>query len=143
MLILVNFEIITGSRYQNNFKFDGDLKCGEPAPPVLVSSIEFSHPKFNVGPKNHHIEAMTWVKKKVAKGNFPTTSFAMAQAYSRWEIDEVVSFELLRNVSLALVMVTITTLFLLADFLSCFLVLVGLIMTLVRIIVTITKGMVT
>ena len=121
-----------GSRYQNNFKFDGDLKCGEPAPPILVSSIEFSHPKFETGPRGEHIEAMRWVKEKVAKENFPTTTFAMAQAYSRWEIDEVISYELLRNVLLALVMVTITTLLLLADFLTCFMVLLCLIMTLVR-----------
>jgi predicted RND superfamily exporter protein len=67
---------------------------------------------------------MRWVKRKVAKENFPTTAFAMAQAYSRWEIDEIVSYELLRNV-------TITTLLLLADFLSCFLVLLCLILTLV------------
>ena len=81
---------------------------------------------------------MKWVKKKVAKENFPTTTFAMAQAYSRWEIEEIVSYELLRNVSLVLVMVTFTSLLLLADFLSCFLVLVALIMTLVCIAVLLT-----
>ena len=123
--------MFAGSKYQNNFKFDGNLKCGEPAPPIIVSSIEFTHPKFEVGPKGDHIEAMRWVKRKVANENFPTTAFAMAQAYARWEIDEIVSYELLRNVLLALVMVTITTLLLLADFLSCFLVLLCLILTLV------------
>ena len=74
---------------------------------------------------------MRWVKETVAKQQFETNGFAMAQAYSRWEVDEVISHELLRNVILALIMVSITTLLLLADFLSCFLVLLCLIMTLV------------
>ena len=31
-----------GAKYKNNFIWDGELACGEPAPPILAS-------KFNVG----------------------------------------------------------------------------------------------
>ena len=27
----------SGSKYQKMFRFDGDLKCGQPAPPITVS----------------------------------------------------------------------------------------------------------
>ena len=35
-----------GAKYRNMFKFDGTLHCGEPAPPILVSSIDFMHYGF-------------------------------------------------------------------------------------------------
>ena len=77
---------------------------------------------------------MRWVTKQVKKVAFNTTAFPMAQAYSRWEIDEVISHELMRNVLLALAMVSVTTLILLADLISCLLVLFCLVITLVDVI---------
>ena len=32
-----------GAKYRIMFKFEGDLVCGEPAPRVLVSCLDFSH----------------------------------------------------------------------------------------------------
>ena len=55
----------------------------------------------------------------------------MAQAYSRWEVDEVVVEELLRNLLLALAMVTLATLLLLADIRSCIFVLTTVLLTIV------------
>ena len=123
-----------GSRYRNNFKFSGDLVWGEPAPPILVSSVQFTHPKLDTGYRGQHVDSIRWVKEQVKKVAFNTTAFPMAQAYSRWEIDEVISHELMRNVLLALAMVSVTTLILLADLLSCLLVLFCLIITLVDVI---------
>ena len=40
----------SGSRFQPNFQFSSPLQCGQPAPPVLVSSIQFIHPKLEDGP---------------------------------------------------------------------------------------------
>ena len=119
------------SRYRNNFKFSGDLICGEPAPPILVSSVKFTHPKLDTGYRGQHVDSMRWVKEQVKKVAFNTTAFPMAQAYSRWEIDEVISHELMRNVLMALAMVSVTTLIslggspllppgpLLSDYYSC------------------------
>ena len=53
----------------------------------------------------------------------------MALAYSRWEIDQVVVEELLRNLLLALAMVTLVTLFLLAELRSCIFVLTAVLLT--------------
>ena len=123
-----------GSRYRNNFKFSGNLICGEPAPPILVSTVKFTHPKLDTGYRGQHVDSMRWVKEQVKKVAFNTRAFPMAQAYSRWEIDEVISHELVRNILLALAMVSVTTLILLADLLSCLLVLFCLVITLVDVI---------
>ena len=72
---------------------------------------------------------MRWVKDKVAK--VPGEAFPMALAYSRWEVDEVVVEELLRNLLLALAMVTLVTLLLLADIRSCIFVLASVLLTIV------------
>ena len=119
----------SGSRYQPNFQFSSDLVCGQPAPPILVSSLGFVHPKLTGGPGAAHLAAMQWVKEMVAK--IPGDAFPMAQAYSRWEVDEVVVEELLRNLLLALAMVTLVTLLLLADIRSCIFVLTTVLLTIV------------
>merc|ERR1711962_323709 len=111
----------SGSRYQPNFQFSSPLVCGQPAPPILVSSLGFVHPKLTGGPGASHLAAMRWVKDRVAK--VPDEAFPMALAYSRWEVDEVVVEELLRNLLLALAMVTLVPLLLLADIRSCIFVL--------------------
>merc|ERR1719242_1509364 len=61
----------------------------------------------------------------------PGDAFPMAQAYSRWEVDEVVVEELLRNLLLALAMVTLVTLLLLAVIRSCIFVLTTVLLTIV------------
>ena len=35
-----------GAKYRIMIKFDGDLKCGHPAPQILVSSMDFTHIGF-------------------------------------------------------------------------------------------------
>ena len=119
----------SGSRYQPNFQFSSPLVCGQPAPPILVSSLGFVHPKLTGGPGASHLAAMRWVKDRVAK--VPGEAFPMALAYSRWEVDEVVVEELLRNLLLALAMVTLVTLLLLADIRSCIFVLASVLLTIV------------
>ena len=53
------------------------------------------------------------------------------QVYAAWETDEIIGFELWRNLGLAMICVFVITLILLADFKICFLVLVCVILTLV------------
>ena len=117
----------SGSRYQPNFQFSSPLVCGQPAPPILVSSLGFVHPKLTGCPGAAHLGAMQWVKNRVDE--MPGEAFPMALAYSRWEIDQVVVEELLRNLLLALAMVTLVTLFLLAEIRSCIFVLTAVLLT--------------
>ena len=54
------------------------------------------------------------------------------QVYAAWETDEVIGFELWRNLGLAMICVFIITLIVLADFKICFMVLACVCLTLVR-----------
>ena len=36
-----------GAKYRLMLKFDGDLQCGQPAPPIVVSSMDFVHIGFD------------------------------------------------------------------------------------------------
>ncbi len=51
----------------------------------------------------------------------------------RWEIDEVIAWELRRNLLLAIVCVSLTTLILIADFRSCAIVILCVLLTLVNV----------
>ncbi len=144
----------SGGRYRHLFKFENDtlLECGQSAPKVLVrnhsnlqfsmfekckffvlflqmSSIMFQHKQFYS--TNEQIEAMEWLKELIAQQNFPGKAFASAQPYSRWEIDQVIGWELHRNLIIAIVCVFVTTFLLIANFTSCLLVLITVLLNLV------------
>ena len=53
---------------------------------------------------------------------YSETLFPLFQIYSAWETDEVIVFELWRNLALAMVCVFFITLILLADFKICLMV---------------------
>ena len=52
-----------------------------------MATIEFQHNQLHEPKK--YISAMNWVKEALQESNINGTVFAMSQAYSRWEIDEV------------------------------------------------------
>lgn len=125
-----------GGKYRARFKFDGELKCGEPAPELMLTDLTFLHLKFS-GP-SEHVPAMNRVKNLIAvhltnisasgRGAFP-----FSKIYPSWETDEVISEELYRNIGLAVLAVYLTTLFLLSDLISSFLVLLCVVLCLVDI----------
>ena len=94
-----------------------------------MSSITFQHKQFYGG--QEHLEAMRWLKEAVKAENFDGIAFAMAHPYSRWEIDEVIGWELQRNLVIAVFCVFLTTFILIADFRSCILVLSTVLLNLV------------
>ncbi len=49
--------------------------------------MDFNHPKFPSS--SDSISAMGWLEGELRERNFSGKAFAMAPAYSRWEIDEV------------------------------------------------------
>jgi len=119
----------TGFKYRDNFEFTSELSCGQPAPPLLLSSLSFTHVNFEE--KSSHYPALTKVKSIIASSNFSGNVFPLTREYSSWETDEVITRELLRNLGIALACVFITTLLLLANFLGSVIVLVCVAVTLV------------
>ena len=120
-----------GSRYKSDFKFSGDLVCGQPAPPILASKCDIDFLQFS-GPETH-IPAKAALTEMIEKAASPYF-FSHSKVYSAWETDEIIGHELLRNLLLSLLCVAVITLLLLGDLFVCFLVLLIVIMTLVDIV---------
>ena len=99
---------------------------------LQMHSMLFQHQQFyEVG---HQISAMRWMKKAIADQNFKGISFAASQTYSRWEIDEVIGWELKRNLIIALGCVAVATMLLIADFKSCFFVFICVLLNLINVV---------
>ena len=94
--------------------------------------MRFQHKQFYAA--SEQLEAMRWLKKIIKDEDFDGMAFALAQPYSRWEIDEVIGWELQRNLVIAIVCVLITTFVLIADLCSCILVLTTILLNLVSVI---------
>ena len=74
---------------------------------------------------------MNRIKSLVASYNFSAKAFAVGHNYASWETDEIIQWEMYQNVGLSLVVVFIATALLLADFKSCLMVFVCVLMTLI------------
>jgi len=121
-----------GSRYKTNFEFDGELVCGEPAPPIRVSKFGVSFKAFK-GP-SEHIPAKQWVENVVRESGISDIAFSHVKIYAAWETDEIIGNELFRNIGLALVAVAVITLILLTNIQICSMVLCCVCLTLVDIL---------
>jgi len=120
-----------GSKHRLLLTYDGEITCGEPAPPINMSMIQFTH-RLMAGPKEQ-IPAMNRVKKILKDANFSSRVFPMCIGYASWETDEVISEELYRNILLAILSVFITTWILLFNFGASLQVLGCVVLTLVNV----------
>jgi len=120
-----------GSNYKPNFKFDGDLVCNKPAPPIKASTFKIDYLIFN-GPEEH-IPAKRKIEELVKSSNI-SGAFSHVQVYAAWETDEIIGYELWRNIGLAMLCVFIVTLILLANLPICIMVLTIVIITLTDIL---------
>lgn len=122
-----------GYKYLSKFRFDGELKCGHPAPPVIVSSISFNFKLFNSSkiyiPIMHHLQDIVQNTNITTGDKFFTL---WARAFSFWTTDEVIYTEMQRNVGLALACVMICTLIIVGNFQMCFWIFVCVFLTLVN-----------
>ena len=118
-----------GAAYQGKFTFSSPLVCGKEAPEVLLMELSFTHLLFD-GPKES-IPAMNAVKDAIKDSNITGRVFAMAYGYSAWETDEVISFELYRNILLALGCVFLVTLLFICDIIGAILIITCVLLTLV------------
>jgi len=98
-----------GAIYQPYFWFSSPgLKCGQPAPDVLLQAIPYSHIRFYSS--SVWIPAMREVQRMVSEVGWSNDSFAIALTYINWETDAIVGVELLQNVGIAIVCIFVTTL---------------------------------
>jgi len=121
----------SGSKHRLLMEWEEDMVCGQPAPRLSMSMIQFTHNLMS-GPKEQ-IPAMNRVKQIIKEANFTNRVFPMCIGYASWETDEVISEELYRNVLLAITCVFITTWLLLFNFIASIQVLGCVIVTLINV----------
>jgi len=106
----------TGAPYKNNFIFNEPLLCNSPAPKINAS--KFSIEYFFMDDPDQHIPARGAVTDLLDLASGPY-SFSHSKVYAAWETDEIIGFELWRNIGLAMACVFVVTLLLLANFQIC------------------------
>jgi predicted RND superfamily exporter protein len=120
-----------GSKFKPNFKFAGELVCNQPAPQITASKFKIDYLIFN-GPEEH-IPAKHKIEEIVKNSNI-SGAFSHVEVYAAWETDQIIGYELWRNIGLAMLCVFIVTLILLANIPVCLLVLMIVVFTLTNII---------
>ena len=120
-----------GTRSKSDFRFNGTLECGRPAPPILAVKFRVLYLQLN-GPEEH-IPARKAVDEAVTE-EFGNSAFSFNKIYAAWETDEIIGFELWRNIGLAMACVFVVTLILLANLPICLMVLLSVVLTLVDIV---------
>ena len=96
-----------------------------------ASKFRFAYLLFD-GPEEH-IPARQTVEKLIKDAGIPD-SFSFVKIYAAWETDEIIGYELWRNIGLAMTAIFVIVLILLANLRICLMVLVTVILTLVDII---------
>lgn len=117
-----------GARFQKNFKFSENFTCGNPVPPIEISTIDFIFMPFS-GPEEY-LPAMNKLKALVKEAQLPRAS-VWAIIFGNWVTDEVIDRELYRNISMALGCVMICTGLLIINFQICFWIFLCVLLTLV------------
>ncbi|XP_037924003.1 NPC intracellular cholesterol transporter 1-like isoform X3 [Hermetia illucens] len=124
----------SGGKYQANFRFKSDLKCGEPAPNITMAWIDFQFVQFDrrdiYVPAMHQIEEMIGMKNLTSGDGF---SGVWARIFANWITDEVIDVEVIRNILLALLCVMICTFVVIIDIQTCFWIFVCVLLTLVNV----------
>jgi len=120
-----------GSKYKPNFKFEDKLICNQGAPVIKASKFKIDYFAFE-GPETH-IPARTAVTNVIETANSPY-NFSHCKVYAAWETDEIIGYELWRNIGLAMICVFVVTLLLLCNIQICIMVILIVVFTLVDII---------
>jgi len=111
-----------GAKYKTQFKFSSNLQCGQLAPSVLVSSINYQHTGFESA--SEWVPAMDRVNLLVEDSNissiieeseqdpseYHSGVFPLAVRYSNWETDKVIGSELYQNMVSSLLAIFLTVL---------------------------------
>ena len=120
-----------GAKYRSQIKFEFEPWCGYTAPNIMMTDMTFTHKVFK-GPKEH-IPAMNRVKRIISEANLTGKVFPLSQGYAGWETDEVISYELYRNMGLSILCIFVTTLFLVGHLICALLVLFMVVLSLINV----------
>ena len=103
----------SGARFHNDFVFAEPMTCRAPAPAASVFKITFQYSRLIQ--RWEQPAAMADVRALVRASEVRAASRVWAHVFSQWEIDEVISAELWRNLGLVSLVVGGMTLVLLAS----------------------------
>lgn len=123
-----------GGRYQMNFKFASKLQCGEPAPNITVTTIDFKFRPFSE--REEYIPAKYAVEVLLAESNFTTGepfNTLWAKIFGNWVTDEIIDTEIYRNIALAMVGVMFCSAVLIVNPQICFWIFICVLLTLVNV----------
>lgn len=120
-----------GAKFKPNFKFDSELTCNQPAPNITATKFNIGY--FHMKGPEDHIPARRSVTKVINEAGSPFT-FSHSKVYAAWETDEIIGFELWRNIGLAMACVFVITLLLLTNLQICLMVILIVVITLADII---------
>jgi len=131
-IVLSNFLFSSyGAKFQSDFKFNSSLLCGQAAPFIKSSRSEIQYLPFD-GPKEH-IPAKRRLDELINISGVPG-GFSFVKVYAKWEMDEIISEEMQRNVLLAMTCIFLVTFILLANIRVSLMVLLTVTVTFVDII---------
>ncbi|XP_046745326.1 NPC intracellular cholesterol transporter 1-like [Diprion similis] len=119
----------SGGKYQSNFRFAGNLTCGERAPKILISSMEFTFAKFQH--PTEWLGAMDGIKETCSRSGIDGFVTVWSKVFATWVTDKAISQEVMRNLILALICVMGMTAVLVAEFQTCFWIFLCVLLTLV------------
>ncbi|XP_011500202.1 PREDICTED: patched domain-containing protein 3-like [Ceratosolen solmsi marchali] len=117
-----------GGKYQRNFRFKGNLTCGESSPSIIIASIDFKFKKFSS--PYEWIPGMDNAKKIASEAGIDGSVIVWSEMFAAWVTDKVISQEVVRNLILALICVMGMTAFLIAEPQTCFWILLCVLLTL-------------
>lgn len=120
-----------GGKYQRNFRFKRDLKCGENAPPILAATVDFIFKRFH-GP-HEWIPAMDGSKQMARDADINGFVTVWSEVFSLWVTDKLIAQEVQRNVLLALICVMGMTALLIAELQTCFWIFLCVLLTLLNV----------
>lgn len=118
-----------GGQFQANFKFEGNLTCGQPAGEVKISSITFNYHKFD--DRDEYLPAKKRIEEIIAKAKIDGKVFLWGKIFANWITDEIIDAEIFRNISLALVGVFACTALMIVNIQVCLYIFLCVLMSLV------------
>lgn len=121
----------SGAQFNNNFLFEDELTCEDPAPPFSIFKINFQYGRLEN--RADQQAAMNQVREIVSSANISGYHAVWSHVYSQWETDAAVGSELWRNLGLVACVVGIMTLLLLAAPRAAFLVFLCVLATLTEV----------
>ncbi|XP_058058482.1 patched domain-containing protein 3-like [Anopheles bellator] len=123
-----------GGRFQMNIKFNTKLKCGQPAPNITVSTMDFKFKPFKE--REEYLPAKYAVEDILEKSNISSGDqfrTLWAKIFGNWVTDEIIDTEIYRNIALALIGVMICSVVLIVNLQICFWIFICVLLTLVNV----------